>query len=151
MAKGLLTISPSFNAFGATNVNFKLAQCMRLLLMVLIFACSLITFFIFVRLYVLYLNAWVLATALVAILYVSSAAGRMVVEEKMLERMRSADSKDNETLQLPDQTRSRIWKQAFKMYAVFVPLVMILPILFYTTGMQRDVICQLASYASTTD
>ena len=62
----------------------------------------------------------------------------------MLERRRRIDPK----LELREEEKSKIWKQAFKMYAVFAPFVFIVPILFYSTEMQRDVICQLASYSS---
>jgi hypothetical protein len=96
--EGLLSISQGFNSFEETNLSFKIAQCIRMLMMILMLVCSLVTFFVLVRMYVLYLNAWNLAAAFITLIYVSSSAGRMVVESKMLDRMRTAEHHGEGTL-----------------------------------------------------
>lgn len=149
MAKDkLLGIKEDFNSFAETNINFKVTQCMRLFFMILLLLCFLVSLYILVKMAFFYVNCWAMVLSLVSVLYVGFSAGRMVVEEKMLEKRRTAE-KDTpaDKIKLDSKDRSKLWKQAFKLYAVAFPLAVIVPILFNYTSMGRDVICQLASYA----
>ena len=89
----ILGIENSYNTFAETNINFKLTQCIRLFFMILLFLLFLVMGYVFVKMTLFYVNCWAIIISLVCMLYLSFSAGRMVVEEKMLEKRRVADPK----------------------------------------------------------
>jgi len=52
-----------------------------------------------------------------------------------------------EEVQLSDEEKSSTWEIAQLLYATTIPIVFAVPILFYTTDIQRDIVCRLATFA----
>ena len=67
-----------------TNIPFKTAQTIRLLMCIALFVIWLIAGFIIVRQVFFYINFWALTFMMVSELWIGMAAGRSIVEAKML-------------------------------------------------------------------
>lgn len=91
MGKDATSIKAEFNTFRETSMDFKVVQGFRLIIAFFLTLIFLVIFYIFVRMTLMYLNAWTVVLMLATILCVGYASGRMVLEQKMLERRRGAD------------------------------------------------------------
>ena len=92
MGKDAFSIKPELNHFRETSIDFKVVQSFRMIMVFLLTIIFLLLFYIFVRMIMLYLNAWIVVLAITTTLHVGYAAGRMAVEQKMLDRRRGSNS-----------------------------------------------------------
>jgi len=113
--------------------------------------------YIMVRMIFFYLSFWALTLLVMGIFSTAMAAGRQVVEGKMIAQLRKderiAGSPVHVILEadLPEEEKSVQWKRAILYYSLALPLTIVTPFFFYLTPMRDDSICYLASISGSID
>ena len=69
-------IPAKFNTISATNVHFKWAQSIRLIMYFILLILTFTMLYILARLSFFYINIWALALFLLALIVISVSAGR---------------------------------------------------------------------------
>jgi len=72
----VINIPSEFNTLSATNVHFKCAQTIRLVMYLILVILTFMMLYILARLSFFYISIWALALFLIAILIVTVSAGR---------------------------------------------------------------------------
>ena len=71
-----IKIPAEFNTISATNVHFKCAQTIRLIMYFILLILTFMMMYILARLSFFYINIWALALFLLALMVISVSAGR---------------------------------------------------------------------------
>lgn len=94
----LFGVSAELNTLAFTFYNFKVAQSIRLLALVILLLIWILTGFILVRISPFYLSFWATTFVFFSMLMTSLAAGRQVVEHKMLVKLNENQKEANKLL-----------------------------------------------------
>lgn len=140
------------------NINFKCTQTFRLIIFVTSLLIWLMMLYVWGKAIFGQIVFYTMSVFIYAMTTISVSAGREVVEEKMLEKLkekRRCDPKETnreaiDEMELPVEEKSGLWKYAVTSYAIGAPLVLTVPIIFgiFWDKMIMGEVCKFYSLTS---
>lgn len=112
------------------------------LLLTLLFCCA----FVLGKLLLVYFICWAIFFMLLALVMLSCASGRQVVEKKMRDKLKETETNQGKTVkrvELPALEKTIYWKTALRLYSIALPFYCMCLVLFYYKPLGKDIACQL--------
>jgi hypothetical protein len=133
-----------YNRVATTYIDFHRVQNVRIFIISLLIVLMGLIIFVIAKLIFVYFIAWAVFFMLLALVMISCASGRQVVEKKLLQRLNEQETGKTPLKQLPIEGRTDYWRTAIRLYSIALPYYCMCLVLFYYKPLTLDIACELS-------